>query len=55
MTIKSLSGKSVCILGFGREGKATFDAIMHFAPDAEVIIADANPTVRPKSGTKFIT
>jgi UDP-N-acetylmuramoylalanine-D-glutamate ligase len=55
VTIKSLSGKSVCILGFGREGKATFDTIMHFAPDAEVIVADSNPDVQPKSGLKFIT
>jgi UDP-N-acetylmuramoylalanine--D-glutamate ligase len=55
MTIQSLSGKSVCILGFGQEGRATFNAILHFAPDAEVTVADANSSVQRNPSLTLIT
>lgn len=42
MRIKSLSNKSVCILGFGREGRAMAEAIMTHAQDAEITVADRN-------------
>jgi len=38
-----LSGKCLCILGFGREGKSTFRAIQNHLPGNPVIIADRNP------------
>ncbi len=37
--------KSVCILGFGREGKSTYHALQKYAPDTSIIIADNNPKV----------
>ncbi|NOS67114.1 MAG: UDP-N-acetylmuramoyl-L-alanine--D-glutamate ligase [Candidatus Peribacteraceae bacterium] len=43
MKIQELSGKKVCILGFGKEGHAMFRAIEDHAPDAHVTIADRNP------------
>ncbi|MBM3231261.1 UDP-N-acetylmuramoyl-L-alanine--D-glutamate ligase [Candidatus Peregrinibacteria bacterium] len=43
MHISDLNGKSVCILGFGREGKAMVTALNTYAPDARVTIADKNP------------
>ena len=40
MRIQDLNGKSVCILGFGKEGQATLKALEKYAPDAKVTIAD---------------
>lgn len=45
MKIQELTGKRVCILGFGREGKAMLEALARGAPGAEITIADANPHV----------
>lgn len=45
MTIESLNGKKVCILGFGKEGRATLDAINKRAPQAEVTVADKDASV----------
>ncbi len=42
MTIQELSGKSVCILGFGREGKAMLEAIEREQIDCRVTVADQN-------------
>lgn len=43
MKIQDLNGKSVCILGYGKEGQAVFHAIERYAPHAQVTIADKNP------------
>lgn len=40
MKITNLSGKTVCILGYGREGKAMVEALEKYAPDCEITIAD---------------
>lgn len=40
MNICDLSGKSVCILGYGREGKAMVDALEKHAPNCKIVIAD---------------
>jgi len=42
MKIQEFNGKTVCILGYGREGKAMVDALEKYAPDAKVTIADKN-------------
>jgi UDP-N-acetylmuramoyl-L-alanine---L-glutamate ligase len=42
MKIQDLSGKKVCILGFGKEGKAMVAALEKFAPGCEITIADEN-------------
>lgn len=46
MRIQDLSGKTVCILGYGREGKAVVAAMEHYAPTAELTIADKNESVK---------
>ncbi|MSR87228.1 UDP-N-acetylmuramoyl-L-alanine--D-glutamate ligase [Candidatus Peribacteria bacterium] len=43
MTIQDLSGKKICILGYGKEGQAMLKAIEKYAPSAEVTIADKDP------------
>jgi UDP-N-acetylmuramoylalanine--D-glutamate ligase len=45
MLLRELDGKTVCILGFGKEGKATLKVIEEYAPNAEVTIADKNADV----------
>lgn len=40
MRIQDLKGKTVCILGFGREGKAMLGALKTYAPDATVTVRD---------------
>ncbi len=45
MRIQDLNGKKICILGFGREGRAMAAALERFAPDASVTIADKSPTI----------
>lgn len=42
MRIQDLQNKTVCLLGFGKEGRATLAAIRQYAPGAEVTIADKN-------------
>jgi len=46
MDIRSLSGKSICILGFGREGQAMLKALEEYAPGCRVTIADKNKELR---------
>jgi UDP-N-acetylmuramoylalanine--D-glutamate ligase len=46
MHLRDLNGKRVCILGFGREGRATLRALERHAPGAEATVADRNPEVR---------
>ncbi len=45
MHIENLNGKSVCILGYGREGQAMVKAIEEFAPEAKLTIADQNEKI----------
>ena len=42
MNIQDLNGKSVCMLGYGREGKAMVAALEKYAPNATITIADQN-------------
>ncbi len=42
MRIQDLSGKTICLLGFGKEGQATLRALEEYAPGCEVTIADKN-------------
>jgi len=56
MHIKELHGKRICILGFGREGKATLKALEQYAPDTDVTIADREEQTEirnPKSEIKI--
>lgn len=46
MNIKDLNGKTVCILGFGREGQATARALEKYASKAKITIADSNIELR---------
>lgn len=46
--------KSVLILGFGREGRSTFELIRRFLPDKEITIADMNPVTPPDENTRVI-
>src|SRR3989344_1910169 len=50
MHIQELNGKTVCILGFGREGRAMLQALEEMAPEAEVTIADADPALAADAG-----
>ena len=45
MHIRDLNGKVICVLGYGREGRAMVDALETFAPNAEITIADQNAKV----------
>ncbi len=45
MTIQSLAHRNICILGFGREGKAMAEALEKEAPGCEITIADKNEAV----------
>ena len=42
MRIQDLNGKKVCILGYGREGRAMAEALEKHAPDCSITIADKN-------------
>lgn len=44
------SGKTVCILGFGREGKATYRRLVQYCSPAEIAIADLNPVDAEANG-----
>ena len=41
MRLQDIGNKSVCILGFGKEGKATLKALERHAPDSKITIADS--------------
>ncbi len=43
MTISDLSGKRVCIVGLGREGLSTLNAIRTYAPTAHIEVRDRDP------------
>lgn len=49
--IKNLTeNKSVCILGFGREGRATYDILAKYCAPSEIVIADLNDIDRAANG-----
>lgn len=54
MKITELNGKNVCILGYGREGKAMVDALETFAPRCEITIADRDTTIEPENGKHWL-
>ena len=41
--INYLTGKSILVLGYGREGKSALDFIQHNLPDADYAVADQSP------------
>ncbi|OGJ59785.1 UDP-N-acetylmuramoylalanine--D-glutamate ligase [Candidatus Peribacteria bacterium RIFCSPHIGHO2_01_FULL_55_13] len=43
MLLHDLNGRTVCILGYGKEGKAMVKALEEFAPECAITIADKNP------------
>jgi len=49
MHIRDLTGKSICILGFGREGQAMLKTLEEHAPGCEVTIVDKNGELRIKN------
>ncbi len=51
MRIHEIDGKTVCVLGYGTEGRATVRALEQFAPNAEITIADKNAAI-PKDSDK---
>lgn len=49
--IKNLTeNKSVCILGFGREGRATYDILAKYCAHSDIVIADLNDIDRAANG-----
>lgn len=46
MDIRSLAGKKICILGYGREGQAMAAALEKHAKGCRIMIADKNPELR---------
>ena len=45
MLLREIDGKNVCLLGFGKEGKASLAALHAHTPAAHITIADRNPGV----------
>ncbi len=50
MHIRDFAGKNVCILGFGREGEAMWNALREHAPTAEITIADERTDISAPDG-----
>lgn len=46
MKLQDLNGKRVCMLGYGREGKAVISAIERLKVDAKITVADQNEELR---------
>lgn len=46
MHIRELSGRTVCILGFGREGRSALRALERFVPRCDITVADRNPELK---------
>lgn len=45
MHIRDFNGKTVCVAGYGREGRATVAALEFHAPECEITIADRNAEI----------
>lgn len=43
---KHFSGKKICILGLGREGNSTLQAFFRYLPDANLVIADQDESLK---------
>jgi UDP-N-acetylmuramoyl-L-alanine---L-glutamate ligase len=54
MKITELNGKTVCVLGYGREGKAMVEALEKHAPQCEITIADKDATIEPENGRHWL-
>ncbi len=50
MHIRDLAGKRICVLGYGKEGRATVNALERFAPGCVITISDKNPSVADSTG-----
>ena len=51
---KYFTGKSVLIMGFGTEGRSSYDFLKRHFPDVKITIYDKNP-VRMQNGARFIS
>lgn len=47
------AGKTICLLGFGREGKSSYKALRKFVPDLTIIISDSNSNCRNEFTNEF--
>ncbi len=59
MLLKDLAHRRICILGFGREGRAMLQAIEQAKLDCEIVIADQNtdlavPGYEVRTGDKYL-
>ncbi len=54
MHIRDFAGKNVCILGFGREGEAMWNALREHAPTAEITIADERTDISAPDGKTWM-
>ncbi len=54
MQLRALQGRTVCILGFGREGQATLRALQRDVPDCEVTIADHSDSLQVPPGKHWL-
>ena len=43
---KQITGKKVCLLGFGREGQSTYRLIRKYFPEMPITVADRNPRIK---------
>lgn len=50
MNIADLAGKHICVLGYGREGKAMIDALEKHAPGCRITICDKSEELRIEDG-----
>ena len=55
MIIEKLNGKTICVLGYGQEGKATVEALETYAPDANITIADQDESIQTDHTTQLGT
>ena len=59
MHIRELSGKRICILGYGKEGQAMVRALEKYAPGCEITIADRETKIQEtrykmQTGEKYL-
>jgi len=54
MTIAQFAGKNICLVGYGREGRAMHEALLQHAPGATITVADADTSLHV-SGAKMQT
>jgi len=52
--ITDLNHKNVCILGYGKEGKTSYEMLRTHAPAAKITIADGNPAATGEPGVALI-